>query len=154
LLRKGLARTSNTPGRTQSINFFLVNESFYFADLPGYGYARVSKKMRAEWGVMAEEYLANRDELALSIQLIDARHNPTELDLQLNEWLVYHCKNHIIVATKADKLSSNKLNKSLFDIKKMLPQGKILTYSSITGKGKEQIWTEIGNALNNFHSNS
>jgi len=154
LQRKGLARTSNTPGRTQSINFFIINESFYFTDLPGYGYARVSKQMRADWGVMAEEYLANRDELALSIQLIDARHNPTELDLQLNEWLVYHRKNHIIVATKADKLSSNKLNKSLFDIKKMLPQGKILTYSSITGKGKEQIWTEIGNALNNFHSNS
>ena len=110
--------------------------------------------MRADWGVMAEEYLANRDELALSIQLIDARHNPTELDLQLNEWLVYNRKNHIIVATKADKLSSNKLQKSLLDIKKMLPESKILTYSSINGKGKEQIWTEIGKALNNFHGNS
>ncbi|HEY0657397.1 MAG TPA: ribosome biogenesis GTP-binding protein YihA/YsxC [Pyrinomonadaceae bacterium] len=151
LQRKGLARTSNTPGRTQSINFFLVNEKFYFADLPGYGYARVSKTTRAEWGVMAEEYLANRNELALSIQLIDSRHNPTELDLQLNEWLVFHRKNHIIVATKADKLSSNKLQKSLLDIKKMLPESKILTYSSVTGKGKEQIWAEIGNALNIFH---
>ena len=151
LQRKGLARTSNTPGRTQSINFFLINEKFHFADLPGYGYARVSKTMRSEWGVMAEEYLANRRELALSIQLIDSRHNPTELDLQLNEWLNYHRKNHIIVATKADKLSSNKLNKSLLDIKTMLPESKILTYSSVTGKGKEQVWAEIGNALNNFH---
>src|SRR6266478_3802878 len=74
LLRKALARTSNTPGRTQSINFFLINESFYFVDLPGYGYAKVSKTMRADWGKMAEEYLANRDALALCVQLIDSRH--------------------------------------------------------------------------------
>src|SRR6476469_5029551 len=80
LQRKGLARTSNTPGRTQSINFFLINESFYFADLPGYGYARVSKSMRQDWGRMAEEYLADRRELALAIQLIDSRHEPTGLD--------------------------------------------------------------------------
>src|SRR5438477_7500757 len=80
LLRKGLARTSNTPGRTQSINFFLINDSFYFTDLPGYGYAQVSKAMRLDWGKMAEEYLGNRDELALCVQLIDARHGPTQLD--------------------------------------------------------------------------
>src|SRR4051812_34690918 len=84
LQRKGLARTSNTPGRTQSINFFLINERFYFVDLPGYGYAKVSKTMRADWGKMAEEYLADRQELALSIQLVDSRHKPTELDRQLN----------------------------------------------------------------------
>ena len=154
LQRKGLARTSNTPGRTQSINFFLVNESFYFADLPGYGYARVSKTMRADWGKMAEEYLSNRRELALSIQLIDSRHNPTELDRQLNEWLHFYRKNHLIVATKADKLSSNKLQKSLNEIKKILPESKILTYSSVTGNGREAVWTEIGNSLHNFASNS
>src|SRR5215204_4037185 len=96
---KGLARTSSTPGRTQSINFFLINERFYFVDLPGYGYARVSKTMRADWGVMAEEYLSEREELKLSIQLIDARHKPTRLDDQLNEWLVFNQKNHIVVAT-------------------------------------------------------
>src|SRR5215210_2029416 len=88
LLRKGLARTSNTPGRTQSINYFLINEAFYFADLPGYGYAKVSKSMRADWGTMAEEYLAGCRRLALCVQLVDARHQPTALDLQLNEWLV------------------------------------------------------------------
>src|SRR5476651_2700645 len=87
LNRKGLARTSNTPGRTQSINFFLVNERFYFTDLPGYGYAKVSKTMRSDWGKMAEEYLAGRNELALCVQLIDSRHKPTPLDIQLNEWL-------------------------------------------------------------------
>ncbi len=154
LQRKGLARTSNTPGRTQSINFFLINESFHFADLPGYGYAKVSKMMRADWGKMAEEYLVNRRELALSIQLIDSRHNPTELDRQLNEWLHFYRKNHIIVATKSDKLSSNKLQKSLSEIKKILPESRILTYSSLTGSGRETIWTEINSSLLNYNNNS
>jgi GTP-binding protein len=147
LQRKGLARTSNTPGRTQSINFFLINESFYFVDLPGYGYARVSKTMRQDWGVMAEEYLAKRQELMLSIQLVDSRHPPTELDKQLNEWLVFNQKPHIIVATKSDKLSSNKLKKSLDEIQETLPETKIISYSAMTGKGKDQVWKEIQNAL-------
>lgn len=147
LQRKGLARTSNTPGRTQSINFFLVNEQFYFADLPGYGYAKVSKTMRADWGKMAEEYLANRRELALSIQLVDSRHQPTALDKQLHEWLIYHGKNHLVVATKADKLSGNKLKTSLREIEKALPESKIISYSALTGKGREELWREIGNSL-------
>ncbi|MBA2621460.1 MAG: YihA family ribosome biogenesis GTP-binding protein [Acidobacteria bacterium] len=147
LQRKGLARTSNTPGRTQSVNYFLVNERFYFVDLPGYGYAKVSKAMRADWGKMAESYLGEREELALSIQLIDSRHEPTQLDLQLHEWLLFHGKNHLIVATKADKLSSIKLNKSLSAIEKALPQSPILPYSSVTGKGKEELWKKIAAAL-------
>jgi GTP-binding protein len=147
LQRKGLARTSNTPGRTQSINFFLINEAFYFVDLPGYGYAKVSKTMRADWGVMAEEYLDRREELKLSIQLVDARHKPTALDMQLNEWLVYHRKNHIIVATKSDKLSSNKLIKSLKEIEKYLPGSKIIAYSSVSGKGKDEVWRMIQDNL-------
>lgn len=147
LQRKGLARTSNTPGRTQSINFFLINEAFYFVDLPGYGYARVSKTMRKDWGKMAEEYLAERRELALSIQLVDARHSPTTLDRQLQEWLVYNQKPHLIVATKADKLSGNKLKKSLDEIQKSLPQSKIIVYSSVNGKGRDEVWREIEVAL-------
>jgi GTP-binding protein len=147
LQRKGLARTSNTPGRTQSINFFLVNDSFYFVDLPGYGYAKVPKTMRADWGKMAEEYLAQRDELRLSIQLIDSRHKPTELDRQLNEWLLFHQKPHIVVATKADKLSSNKLRKSLSEIEEVLPESKIIAYSSATGKGRDAVWREIEAAV-------
>src|SRR5215813_13174531 len=78
--RKALARTSNTPGRTQSINFFLINDSFYFVDLPGYGYAKVPKQMRSDWGKMAEEYLSERKQLALCVQLVDSRHKPTTLD--------------------------------------------------------------------------
>jgi GTP-binding protein len=147
LQRKGLARTSNTPGRTQSINYFLINEDFYFVDLPGYGYARVSKSMRQDWGKMAEEYLSDRRELVLSIQLVDSRHSPTELDKQLHEWLVFHQKPHLIVATKADKLSSNKLRKSLDEIEKQLPESRVIAYSSETGKGRDNVWREIETAL-------
>lgn len=147
LQRKGLARTSNTPGRTQSINFFLINESFYFVDLPGYGYARVSKTMRADWGKMAEEYLAEREELRLSIQLIDSRHQPTPLDIQLNEWLKFYAKNHLVVATKADKLSNNQLNKIFRQTEKDFSESKVIAYSSVTGKGRDALWSQIESAL-------
>ncbi len=147
LNRNKLARTSNTPGRTQSINFFLINEKFYFADLPGYGYAKVPKKLRADWGKMAEDYLAKREQLVLSIQLVDSRHDPTVLDKQLYEWLAFHGKNNLIVATKADKLSNNKLNKSLNEMRKVMPDSRILPYSSVTGKGKDAVWSEIENAI-------
>lgn len=147
LLRKGLARTSNTPGRTQSINFFLINDNFYFTDLPGYGFARVSKTMRADWGKMAEEYLSDRAELALCIQLIDSRHAPTSLDIQLNAWLDHHEKPHLIVATKVDKLSNNELRKSLAAAEKQFGGTKVLAYSAQTGKGREALWTEITSAI-------
>jgi GTP-binding protein len=148
--RKGLARTSNTPGRTQSINFFLINGQFYFADLPGYGFARVSKSTRADWGKMAEEYLADRDQLALCIQLVDARHAPTSLDKQLHEWLVFNKKPYIIAATKADKLSSNNLRKSLKVIEKDLPGSRIFAYSSQNGKGRDELWEAIAGAVRDF----
>src|SRR5881397_2820023 len=91
LLRtKGLARTSSTPGRTQALNFFLINEKFWFVDLPGYGYARAPKDVKAQWSVAATDYLAKRQHLVLSIHLIDARHEPTAKDLQLHEWLLHH----------------------------------------------------------------
>ncbi|MDQ3491136.1 MAG: ribosome biogenesis GTP-binding protein YihA/YsxC [Acidobacteriota bacterium] len=147
LQRKGLARTSNTPGRTQSINYFLINESFYFVDLPGYGYARVSKSIRADWGIMARDYLSERSELVLCIQLVDSRHSPTELDLQLNDWLIFNNKNHIVVATKSDKSSNNQLHKQLNEIKKLLPESKIFSYSASTGKGRDALWDEIESAI-------
>jgi GTP-binding protein len=147
LQRKGLARTSNTPGRTQSINFFLINEAFYFVDLPGYGYAKVSKTMRRDWGKMAENYLAKRSELMLFIQLVDSRHKPTELDLNLYEWLLFHGKNSIVVATKADKLSSNQLTTNLREIENSMSASKIIAYSAKTGKGREVVWNEIEKSL-------
>ena len=147
LLRKGLARTSNTPGRTQSINFFLINGSFYFVDLPGYGYAKVSKTMRSDWGKMAEEYLADREELALCVQLVDSRHKPSPLDIQLNEWLNFHEKKHVIVATKADKLSNNELQKSLAAARKIFAGSKMIAYSATSGRGRDTLWSTISAAL-------
>lgn len=147
LLRKALARTSNTPGRTQSINFFLVNNGFYFVDLPGYGYARVSKSMRSDWGTMAHDYLADRNELALCIQLIDSRHPPTELDIRLNDWLIVNEKPHIVVATKSDKSSSVQLQRQLNSTRKVFSESKLLDYSSANGKGRDALWAEIESFL-------
>lgn len=148
LQRKGLARTSNTPGRTQSINFFLINAAFYFADLPGYGFAKVSKSIRADWGIMAEEYLSDRHQLALCVQLIDARHKPTALDIQLNEWLEHHEKPHVAVATKSDKLSKNDLPGSLKTARSLLRGAEIVAYSSTTGRGRDEVWAAISEAIN------
>lgn len=147
LLRKGLARTSNTPGRTQSINFFLINGSFYFADLPGYGYAKVSKTIRADWGKMAEEYLAEREQLALCIQLVDSRRPPSPLDVQLNEWLVFHGKPHLIVATKADKSSRSELQRSLAAARRTFPSSAVMAYSAQTGKGRDELWSAITSSM-------
>jgi GTP-binding protein len=147
LLRKGLARTSNTPGRTQSINYFLVNDAFYFVDLPGYGYARVSKAMRKDWGEMAKDYLTDREELVLFIQLIDSRHEPTELDKQLNDWLIVNKRSHIVVATKADKLSNNQLARQMSVLRRELPEGLVIPYSAVTGKGRDEVWAEIQRSL-------
>jgi GTP-binding protein len=143
LQRKGLARTSNTPGRTQSLNYFLINGKFYFVDLPGYGYARVSKAMRSDWGKMAEDYLAKREQLVLSIQLIDSRHEPTTQDQQLFEWLRHYHKPQLIVATKSDKLSSNELRKNIEKIGKVLSDVSIIPYSAVTGRGREEVWRAI-----------
>ncbi|PYT01159.1 MAG: YihA family ribosome biogenesis GTP-binding protein [Acidobacteria bacterium] len=147
LHRKGLARTSNTPGRTQSISFFLINDSFYFVDLPGYGFAKVSKTMRSDWGKMAEDYLSQREQLALSIQLVDSRHKPSQLDLQLHEWLEFNQKAYLVVATKSDKLSSNELTKQMRVIDSVMPESRVISYSSQTGKGRDAVWSAIAKAL-------
>lgn len=147
LSRKGLARTSNTPGRTQSINFFLVNDAFYFVDLPGYGFASVSKTMRESWGEMAESYLSERTNLALCVQLIDARHPPSRLDLQLNEWLKHRQKPRIAVATKSDKLSNNELRTSVRNAAGLLDGTDVVPYSAKTGRGREDVWAHILGAI-------
>jgi len=151
LQRKGLARISNTPGRTQSINFFLINGSFYFVDLPGYGFARVSKAKMAGWGRMAEEYLSDRGELMLSVQLIDVRHDPTALDHQLNEWLVFNQKPHLVVATKADKLSGNALIRQIQAIRSAFEKSDVIAYSSISKRGRDELLDRIGAAAKKPH---
>ncbi len=144
---KGLARTSSTPGRTQSLNFFLINNRFRFVDLPGYGYARVPKLIRATWGEMATNYLAKRNQLMLSIQIVDSRHEPTTLDLQLNEWLAAHAKPRIVVATKSDKLSNNELRINFEQVKRSLNAEQVVAYSATTKRGREDVWRAIEEAM-------
>ena len=103
--------------------------------------------MRSDWGVMAREYLSERRGLVLFIQLVDSRHLPTALDKQLNDWLIVNEKKHIVVATKLDKLLSNQLQKQILQIRKTLPESKILTYSASTGKGRDELWAEIVSGL-------
>lgn len=149
---RGLARTSNTPGRTQCLNFFLINKKFHFVDFPGYGYARVPKKIREEWGELAENYLAKRTQLVLSIQLVDSRHTPTNQDLQLSEWLKSYAKPCFVVATKADKLSKHELRRNIENARKMLNVEHVIPYSSITRAGHNDVWKVIRNAIENFGS--
>ncbi|HEX8652901.1 MAG TPA: ribosome biogenesis GTP-binding protein YihA/YsxC [Pyrinomonadaceae bacterium] len=144
---KGLARTSRTPGRTQALNFFLINKRFRFVDLPGYGYARVPKNMRAGWGEMASNYLAKRDLLVLSIQIVDSRHEPTTLDLQLDEWLAANAKPRVVVATKSDKLSQNELRKNIERARRVLTAERVIAYSATTGRGREEVWRTIEEAI-------
>lgn len=144
---RGLARTSSTPGRTQSLNFFLINQQFRLVDLPGYGYARAPKSVRAAWSQAAEDYLAQREQLVLSIHIVDSRHEPSKQDMQLHEWLQHHQKPHIIVATKSDKLSNNELRKNIDRIARTFKHALVLTYSSSERKGRDQLWSAIEKSL-------
>ena len=148
---KGLARTSSTPGRTQSLNFFLINQRFRFVDLPGFGYARVPKAIKASWGEMVSSYLAKREQLVLSIHIVDSRHEPTTLDLQLHEWLEHSAKPRLIVATKSDKLSNNELKESLQRVNRVFSEDSVVPFSAKTGKGGNEIWRTIEGALADFN---
>jgi GTP-binding protein len=140
---RGLARTSSTPGRTQLLNFFLINEAFHFVDLPGYGYARVPRDVKKLWGPMIEKYLATRPGLVLSIVITDSRHEPTELDLRMKKWLEARGKPFIIVATKTDKLSSNQLRANLSRASAVLGINEVVAYSAVSRSGAARIWKEI-----------
>jgi len=144
---RGLARTSSTPGRTQSLNFFSVNDRFKFVDFPGFGYARVPKNIKSTWGEMATGYLANRRQLVLSIHIVDSRHEPTKQDLQLHEWLEQSSKPQLIVATKSDKLSHNELKKNLQHIARVLDIDSVMAYSAKSGRGRNELWQAIKSAI-------
>src|SRR6266853_826883 len=146
----GLARTSSTPGRTQSLNFFLIDNRFRFVDLPGYGYARVPRIIKSTWGEMATSYLAKRASLVLSIQIVDSRHEPTKLDLQLHEWLECQAQPRLIVATKSDKLSNNELRKSVERARRTFKEDKVVPYSAKTARGRDEVWQQIQAAITNF----
>ena len=140
--RRKLAKVSQTPGKTRLINFFLINNDFYLVDLPGYGYAKVSKKEKESWGKVIETYLNGREELRRVILLVDSRHKPTADDVMMNEWIKHYGYDVIVVATKSDKLSNNNLRKSekvIRDTLKLDKEDKLYFYSSLTKKGTEQI---------------
>jgi len=154
---KGLARTSKSPGRTQAIHFYRVNDRLYFVDLPGYGYARVAREMRAAWQHLVESYLQGPARPDLAVQLVDARHDPTELDGELLEWLGARGIRHQVVLTKADKLSRNERARALQRAARWLgvaPGGAggdaatpVLAVSAVTGDGVPQLWKVIDEAL-------
>jgi len=144
--RKNLARVSGTPGKTRTINFFQINDAFRIVDLPGYGYAKLSKSATADWGNMMETYLANRENLRLVIQLVDIRHQPTAQDVQMYQWLQHYGLDGVVVATKADKISRNQLRTQMNLIRKTLGMAQddiVLPVSSLKKTGYEDLWSVI-----------
>jgi GTP-binding protein len=148
--QRGLAHTSGLPGKTQTINFFAINEQMYLVDLPGYGYATASKNKRREWGEFITHYLAERESLALIVHLIDLRHEPMNNDKEASEWLTALDVPYVIVGTKADKIVRGKRQAHLAAIRKglKLPADvPALVYSSETGEGRDELWRYIRGIL-------
>jgi GTP-binding protein len=147
--RKKLARTSSTPGKTQQLNYYLANEQFYLVDLPGYGFVSGGVGLRSTLGKIVGRYISDRQELRAVLQLIDARHGPTELDLQMIEWLQEAQKPFLLVFTKADKLSRDKLKTQFdrLDSQKSLAGISFVSFSAVDGRGKDDIWGWIDDAL-------
>lgn len=151
LNRKKLARTSSKPGKTQQLNFYNIDDKLRFVDVPGYGYAKVSKKEREKWGRMIEEYLTSRENLSAVVSLVDLRHDPTADDVQMYEFLKYYEIPVIVVATKADKIPRGKWNKHEAAIKKKLNFEKsdaFVVFSSETKQGLDEAWDKILAAAN------
>lgn len=144
--RKNLAYTSGKPGKTQTLNFYLANESFYLVDVPGYGYAAVNKKTQEKFGKMIEEYLEKRDELIRVFMLIDFRHKPTEDDKLMYNFLKYYNIPVTIVATKVDKVGSSKIEKNkkvILDTLDLVVGDDLVLFSSVTKLGKDEILKKI-----------
>ena len=150
LNRKALARTSSQPGKTQTINFYKINDTFYFVDLPGYGYAKVSATEREKWGKMIERYLNTSDKLVLVFLLIDIRHEPSANDKMMYDWILHSGFTPVIIATKADKIKRSQLQKNLKIIRTKLEMKKedlIFPFSALSKQGKDEIWDYIESFL-------
>lgn len=146
--RKSLARTSQAPGKTQTINYYKVNDSLYFVDLPGYGYAKVSQELRQKWGKMIERYITSSPTLKLICLLVDIRHEPTENDRLMYDWIKYHGYKVLLILTKADKLKRSVLNKHIKMIEKALKvadEDMVVAFSSETKQGREEVYEIIDN---------
>lgn len=150
LNRKALARTSSSPGKTQTINFYNINKELYFVDLPGYGYAKVSQEIRNKWGKMIEKYLHTSEQLKVVFLLIDIRHAPGENDKIMYDWIVANGYEPIIIATKLDKIKRSQKDKNVKLIREKLGIGtdtKIIPFSAVSKQGKEEIWEFIQQAI-------
>ncbi|MDR2465662.1 MAG: ribosome biogenesis GTP-binding protein YihA/YsxC [Streptococcaceae bacterium] len=148
--RKNLARTSSKPGKTQTLNFYNIDDTLHFVDVPGYGYAKVSKVERAKWGKMIEEYMTTRANLRAVVSLVDFRHDPSTEDVQMYEFLKYYDIPVIIVATKSDKVPRGRWNRHESSIKKKLNFDKsdtFLLFSSVTKEGRDEAWQAIEAAI-------
>lgn len=144
--RQNFAHTSSQPGKTQTLNFYAVENQLYFVDVPGYGYAKVSKKERERFGQMIENYLTQREQLCGVIMLVDARHAPTADDVTMYQWLAYYNLPTLVVGTKSDKVKSNARNRQESQIRKklgMTPDDPLILFSAKTKRGKEQVWQWI-----------
>ncbi len=143
MLRKSLARTSAQPGKTQTINFYNINEALYLVDLPGYGYAKVSKTEKEKWGKLIERYLHNSKQLKAVFLLIDIRHEPSQNDKEMYDWILYMGFKPIIIATKLDKIKRSQVQKQLKIIREGLNMEKgsiLIPFSAETKQGREEIW--------------
>jgi len=149
LNRRNLARTSNTPGKTRAVHFYFINDSFYFIDLPGYGYAKVSKQLLKDWGSLIEEFLSGRKNLLMVILAVDIRHEPSDEDKQMAEWLKHFFFNIIVVATKADKITRGKKEQQRDLIAQLLgiEPHNIILFSSKTKEGRDELLRLIDHEL-------
>ena len=148
--RKSLARVSGNPGKTRTINFYRINDAFRIVDLPGYGYAKVSKSVTENWGAMMEEYFQNRQGLKKVVQLVDIRHAPSAQDQQMYEYLRHYGLDGIVVATKADKVSRNELQKCIKTIRQALklgPEDLVIPVSALKWSGYEELLAEMKKLL-------
>lgn len=153
--RKQLAKTSQTPGRTQLINFFSINKAMSFVDLPGYGFARVPRSVKKDWGDMIETYLRERQNLAMVVFILDLRRDPSDDDLSLLDWLEYYRIPFTVILTKSDKLSNNQAIARKRMIEKLLggkTQQVTMLFSAKTQKGREELWKMIENHLSSLKS--
>ncbi|KEI95232.1 GTP-binding protein [Clostridium botulinum A2B7 92] len=144
--RRKLVKVSSTPGKTRLINFFVINDNMYFVDLPGYGYAKVSKREKENWGYIMEQYLVERDQLKKIVLLVDSRHKPTSDDINMYNWIKHYNYEVLVVGTKLDKLKRNDINKNkkiIRDTLKMDKDDKILLISSLSKEGKEEVLEQI-----------
>lgn len=148
--RKSLARTSAQPGKTQTINFYNINDAFYLVDLPGYGYAKANEAVKAQWGKMIERYLRSSKKLRAVFLLIDIRHEPSANDKQMYQWILYQGYHPIIIATKMDKLNRSQISKAVKTVKQGLEAEKdavVIPFSAQTKQGREEIYDLIDNLL-------